>query len=112
MNKLLTLLTCGLLLLAITILPGCESSPQTVAYNTLKSVSDAVDGAMRAAADAHIAGAIDAADWARIAELHSQYRLAFAKAVTAASFDYRAAAPAEVAGLAAELTTVITAFIH
>jgi hypothetical protein len=110
MKKLLTLLMCAVLFGAIAILPACKGPGKTVAYKTLRSVSDAVDGAMKAYADAVVAGAIDAPMQDRVRMLHGQYRKAFAQALNAARFDYENAAPGELAGLAAELTTLIATY--
>lgn len=97
---------------AIGITSGCAGSPKQVAYKTLKSVGDGVDSAMKAAAEAKVKGVLPQDDWDRIARLHDRYRTAFAKAVEAAHFNYEAAAPGEVAGLAAELTAEIAQYIH
>jgi hypothetical protein len=111
MNKLFTLFICGLLLCATTVLPGCAGSGKTVAYKTLKAVSDSVDMGMKAFAEATVKGVIDDGTQAKVKGLHDQYRIAFQKAVVAAQFDYATAAPAEVAGLAAELTALIATYI-
>ena len=112
MKKLLSLFICGLLLFAITILPGCAGAPKAVAYKTLKSVSDSVDAAMKVYAEAVVNGHIDATTQVRVRDLHDQYRKAFAQAINAARFDYENAAPGDVAGLAAEITTLIATYAH
>lgn len=112
MKKLFTAAICAVLLCAITVLPACKGTPKTVAYKTLKSVGDAVDSAMKAYAEATVAGAINEDTQKRVRKLHDRYREAFGKAVVAARFDYENAPPAEVAGLAAELTALIATYVR
>jgi uncharacterized protein YgbK (DUF1537 family) len=112
MKKLFTIITCAVLLCAITILPGCAGTPKTVAYKTLKATSDAVDGAMKAYAEAVVKGAISEDTAFQVRKLHGEYRIAFAQALNAARFDYEMATPGAVAGLAAELTGLIASYVR
>lgn len=100
---------CALFSLALLVLPACQSTPKTIAYKTLKSTADAVDGAMKAYTESVATGAL--AEDPKVRELHGQYQIAFKKAVTAAHFDYATATPAEVAGLAAEITGLIASYL-
>lgn len=112
LSSLLTLLTCLALLAATAGFSGCAGTGKTVAFKTLKTVSDSVDFAMKAFAEATVAGAIDAPTQAKVRALHGEYQAAFKQAVVAAQFDYAAAAPGEVAGLAAQLTALVATYIH
>ena len=112
MRKLFTLAVCALLLSATNFLAGCTTSQKSAAYRTLKTVADSVDAAMTAAAEAKVLGIVSDEDWTKIRVLHDRYRVTFKQAVIAAKFDYASAAPAEVAGLAAELAALVATFAH
>lgn len=112
MQKIFTMGICAVLSCAILFLTACNTPPKTVAYKTLRITADAVDNAMKAAAEAKVKGVMDDVAWMKVAVLHDQYRVALDQAVKAARFDYQTATPAEVAGLAAELTTLITSYVH
>lgn len=105
--KVIQAIVCGLLAVAVMVLPACQGTPKTVAYKTLKTVSDTVDVAMKAYADAVVAGQVPEGTQVRVRQMHQDYRKAFAQALNAARFDYENAAPAEVSGLAAELAAYI-----
>jgi hypothetical protein len=112
MKKLITLLTCLTLLGATSILTGCAGTGKNVAYKSLKTVAESVDVGMKAFAEAVLTGAVEPEAQLKVQVLHTQYQLALKKAVTLAQFDYENAAPAEVAGLAAELTSFIAVYVH
>lgn len=109
--KVIQAIVCGLLAVAVMVLPACQGTPKTVAYKTLKTVSDTVDVAMKAYADAVVAGQVPEGTQVRVRQMHQDYRKAFAQALNAARFDYENAAPAEVSGLAAELAAYIASLI-
>ena len=112
MKKLITLLTCLTLLGATSLLTGCAGTGKTFAHKSLKTVAESVDVAMKAFTDAVVLGAVDADAQIKVQVLHTQYQIALKKAVTLAQFDYSESTPAEVAGLAAELTAFIAVYVH
>lgn len=112
MSKLLTIVTCAVLLCATSFLTGCAGKGKAAAYKTLKTIGESVDSATKAFTDAVAVGAVDAATVQRVRELHEQYRVAYKNALIAAQFNYEDAAPAQVAALAAELTALIATYVR
>lgn len=88
---------------------GCQSTPQTVAYKSLRAVADGVDASMKAYARAVVAGRVGAETQAKVRDLHGRYQVSLNKAVQLARFDFNAPAPDELAALAADLTETIIA---
>ena len=94
----------------ITQTTGCKSPPsqRVIAYKSLRTVADAVDTAMTAYADAVVRGQVAPDTQHRVRELHQHYRNYFGNALELAQYDYTAPVPVELAGIAAQLTTLIT----
>lgn len=112
MKKLFGLLVCALLVGAIALSTACVGTPKSIAYKTLKSTEDTVDAAMRGYADAVVAGAVEQKVQDQVRIQYGRYQVAFEQAVQAAKLDLQTATPAEVAGLAAELTALIASYVH
>lgn len=88
-------------------LTGCNAVPERIAFNTLSSVAVSVDSAMSSFKIAVDAGVVSVETQQKIRDLHGRYQPVLHAAVVAAKFDYNTMAPAEVAALAADLTTAI-----
>lgn len=80
---------------------------QTVSYKTLRSIAESVDSAMRTYAQAVALNQVAPETQSKIRDLHGRYQPALEQAVIAARFDFGAAAPEEIAALAAEITTTV-----
>lgn len=94
-------------------LTACKTpqSVQTISYKTLRSVAESVDSAMRTYAQAVALNRVTPEMQAKVRDLHGRYQPALEQAVVAARFNFEAAAPEEIAGLAAEITTTILTII-
>lgn len=110
MKKLITLFTCLALFGATSLMTGCKGPGKSFAHKSLKTIAESVDVAMRAFAEAVVTGAVDAEAQVKVQVLHTKYQIALKKAIALAQFDYESAAPAEVAGLAAEITSFIAVY--
>jgi len=87
---------------------GCTTVGKAVAYKSLYIVASSTDAAMKAYADAVVAGKVPAATQAKVRDLHGRYGKALQAAVVAAHFDTSAVAPENLKALASELLTLIT----
>jgi len=100
----------SLLLALMAMLQGCETSPERVVYNSLRITGDAVDAAMKTAADLYVIELITEEGWQKIAAAHDEYQPAFHAAVVLAQFDYTQVTPADVRQLASIVTATITRY--
>lgn len=87
---------------------GCSTTAQQAEYRTLKAVALTVDDALKAYADAVVAGKVDAATQAKATDAKARYADAFTAAVAAAKSS-TSPAPANVQQLADSLVTIINA---
>jgi hypothetical protein len=115
------LLSIGLMLMPITILPGCKTSPETVAYRSVATAAASVDTAMQAysrwaareeAAIAALKPADRGSRESDLLRLDGKVLSAYAKyqsAMTLAEIGQRlsGAVPPEVSAAASELVTLI-----
>ncbi len=90
---------------------GCTTSQKAVAYKSLMVVASSVDAAMRAFADAVVAGKVGAATQAEVRDLHGRYSKAMQAAVAAARFDTASPTPDTVQALASQLLSLITSVV-
>ena len=97
----------AILLLCLT---GCES-PKQGAYKTLAAVGMTVDKSMQAAAEAAVAGKVSNRDWAKIAEVHGKFTVAYKTACDIAAYDYTKFAPADLLEIQAELLNTINTIL-
>lgn len=87
---------------------GCTTTQQTVQYRTLKAVALSVDSALKAYADAVVAGKVDAATQAKALDLKSRYTDAMTAAIAAAKSSTEPA-PASVTAAVDALLSVLGA---
>src|SRR5207302_459049 len=87
---------------------GCSTTAQQAEYRTLKAVALTVDTALKAYADAVVAGKVDAATQAKALDAKARYADAFTAAVAAAKSSM-SPAPMNVQQLADSLVTIINA---
>ena len=104
--------TLGLALVVGLLLGGCTTTQQQRTYQTLGSITWAVDGARKSYADAINLGQVSAAKQVQIDRLIVDYQLAMNTALDVAQFNLLAPAPDKVAALAAKVTTTIIVLIN
>lgn len=110
MKKYLTSLvfsTALLLAPAPVILTGCSTTAQRVEFNTLGAVAQTVDSALKAYADALVAGRVPYSSQQVVADAKQKYAAAFTAAVAAARGDQTSITPANVQQLADSLAVII-----
>jgi len=90
---------------------GCTTSQRTVAYKSLYIVASSTDAAMRAFADAVVAGKVPQTTQDKVRDLHGRYGKAMQAAIAAARFDTSQPTPESVSAIAGELLATITEVI-
>lgn len=87
---------------------GCQApTAQKISYGTLSTIATSVDSAMQSYGAAVKAGLVDEATQAKVRNLFNRYQPVMQRAVLAAKFDFSTQPPAELAAIAADLTTAI-----
>jgi len=85
---------------------GCDTTQQA-SYKTLSAVAHTVDTAMKAYADARVAGKVDDATHAKVVEIKKQYETAFLAAATVAQVNLASPPPTNLVSVATQLLGVI-----
>lgn len=111
------LLLLPLLLLALSLAPlpvlttGCTTTQQEATYKSLSVTWHTVDAAMLSYAQARADGKTTLSQDLAVTKLHDQYRVAMDAAISAARLDWSAPTASGLAGLAADLVTLISSYL-
>ena len=95
-----------------TVFVGCTTSQKAVAYKSLNIVATSTDMAMKAFADAVVAGKVTPLIQNKVRDLHGRYSQAMQAAIAAARFDTAAASPENVTALSEEILKLISEVIR
>lgn len=99
-------------LVALLALPACVS-PRATDYKSLASIGYAVDGAMKAFAQANREGKVTPEQIATVTLIHdNQFNPAYSAAILAAKLDYTAITPADVLAIADKLILTINNIVY
>lgn len=92
---------------AVIVSSGCKSTPQQIAYKSLRSVQQASVAALNIYGAAYKRGEIDETTRAKVLALYTKYQVAFSTAVTVAQFNYDAPSTPELTAAAMELINLV-----
>ena len=101
------ILAVALLTAPMTMVTGCKSTPQQIAYKSLKSVQVASVAALHVYGAAYRRGEIDADTKAKVHDLYARYQKAWSLAATAAQFNYSSPSTPELTAAVGELVEFI-----
>jgi len=85
---------------------GC-STARTNAYKTLAITANTVDVALKAYADARVAGKVSDDTHAKVSEIKTRYEKAFLAAATAAQANLESPSPADLIAVTTELLEIV-----
>ncbi len=97
---------CGALLATpVVVVTSCTPLQERVTYNTLATVGDGVDTAMKAYTDLLVAGKVDVSTLKGVAEKYTKFQTMYKAAVIVAQGNPKSTAPPNVTEAAAEFLT-------
>jgi len=106
----LTVFMLSGLMLVLGSCSGC-STAREVSYKTLAATANTVDVAMKAYADARVAGKVDDITHAKVVDIKKRYETAFLAAATAAQANLENPSPSELITIATQLVEAINSSI-
>ena len=101
------LLSLMLIAAPVVVTTGCQSTPQQIAYKSLKSVQQASVAALNIYGAAYKRGEVSAQKRAEVQELYVKYQAAFAAAAAAAHFNYDSPSTGELSALVGKLVEAV-----
>jgi hypothetical protein len=110
LNLLVLLITLAVVPPTIISCSGCSTARQT-SYKTLSAVAHTVDTALKAYADARVAGKVDDATHAKVVDIKLRYEKAFLAAATAAQANLESPATSDLVTIATQLIEVVNAVV-
>lgn len=97
-------------IILVLLLLGCATARET-SFKTLSAVAHTVDTALKAYADARVAGKVDDTTHAKVSDIKLRYEKAFLAAATAAKSNLESPSPEDLTTIATQLVQTINAII-